>query len=630
MTGYYNRLRNIVWLLCLLALSVPVIAQTAGDKELQARITEKKTNKIRESDLLDAQRRTFALALVTSLAEEARNYQELALRPRVLANAADTLWPADNDAARIMFRRAWEAAEKADTQEVTLKTPAGVPPAAAGMVTELRRIGGHDLRSQVLAIAARRDGALGEELLNKLQVATKRETADAKNDSNVNAVDSWSDSEASLRRLQLARRLLDDGQIEPALEFAAPLLNKVNANSINFLSTLRERMPEAADERFAGLLALAEFDPSSDANTASGLSSYVFTPGLYVTFNADGTARWSQPEGITAPPNLSASLRNRFFGTAASILLRPLPPPDQDFTSSGRTGKYMVVNRLLPLFDRFAPDMGVALRSQLRALLSDGPLRGGEDNPLLTQGLPEEKSGAPLEGVQDRLDHAKTSNERDRIYADAAVTLAGKGDARAQDLADKIVETDRRGQVRRYVDFQFVQLAIRKKDAAEVSRIAKAGQLTHSQRVWAYTQAARLLLNSERSRSLEILEEAISEARRMEAGDPDRARVLIGVAKQLVMADRVRSWEILGEAVTAANSSERFTGEAAPLHFSMLATRSGIKITSVGGEDFSLSSVLRSLAEDDFDRSITLAKSFKYTAPRATAMLAIADSVLSK
>ena len=99
MTGYYNRLRNIVWLLCLLALSVPVIAQTAGDKELQARITEKKTNKIRESDLLDAQRRTFALALVTSLAEEARNYQELALRPRVLANAADTLWP------RIMMQR---------------------------------------------------------------------------------------------------------------------------------------------------------------------------------------------------------------------------------------------------------------------------------------------------------------------------------------------------------------------------------------------------------------------------------------------------------------------------------------------------------------------------------------------
>ncbi|MGI8917112.1 MAG: hypothetical protein ACR2H6_00830 [Pyrinomonadaceae bacterium] len=623
---------NLVALLCSFALTPPTLAQTAAKNEPHTNTHKQEIPKDSETDSLALQQRTFAISLVTSVAEEARGYQDLALRSRVLARAADTLWEAESETARLLFRRAWEAAEKGDAAEPTLKTPEGFPQAGIAMVTALRRISGHDLRAGVLAVAARRDRALGEEFLNKLQDATKREAADSKDSSNtVNAADSWSNSEAASKRLQLARRLLDDGEIDRAMEFAAPLLDMVNANSILFLSALREKRPEAADQRFAFLLAGAENDPSSDANTASGLSSYVFTPGVYVTFFADGNARWSQSEETTAPPNLSPALRNRFFQAAGSILLRPLPPPDQDFTSSGRIGKYMIVKRLLPLFEQYAPDMAVALRSQLSALMSDGPSRSlGDDSPLLTQGLQsEETPGKLLETMQERLDHAKNSLERDRIYADAAVALANQGDARALDLADKIGDSERRGQVRRYVDFQFVKLAIRKKNASEVARLAKAGQLTHTERVWAYTQAARLLINSERPRSLELLEEAAAEARRIGVDDPDRASSLIAVAKQFVTADRVRAWETLAEAAKAANANEKFTGDNVQIH-SAVVTRSGLKISSISGEDFSLTGVLWPLAKDDLYRSIDLAKSFKNDAPRAAALLAIADAMLKK
>lgn len=238
--------------------------------------------------------------------------------------------------------------------------------------------------SEHLSLAARRDHTLGEEFLSKLEGDTKRETGDSRNGSS--ASDSWSDSEAASKRIQLARKLLDDGDIDRALAFAAPVLDKVNANSIGFLSTLRGKNRGAADQRFAFLLTRAESDPASDANTASGLSSYVFTPGLYVTFSPDGGVRWSQPAETSAPPNLSAELWNAFFQAAGSILLRPLPPPDQDFTTSGRTGKYMVIKRLLPLFDQYVSDMAVALRSQLSGLTDGGPARGlGDDNPLLKQ-----------------------------------------------------------------------------------------------------------------------------------------------------------------------------------------------------------------------------------------------------
>jgi hypothetical protein len=605
---------------CLVALSFSTVAQTVAEKKSQTKISDAQS--------LESQRRTFAISLVTSLADEAHAYHDRALRSRVLARAADTLWNADRDTARTLFRKAWDAAEKGDAEELTLKNLDGVPSTAAEMVTALRRSSGHDLRADVLALAAKRDQILGEEFLNKLTQNTDRETADRTN--GPISQNSNNNPEAVSKRLNLASKLLDEGEVERALSFATPALNQVNANSIGFLSRLREKRPEAADQRFAVLLARAELDPSSDANTISGLSSYAFTPGFYVTFNKDGSARWTQPESI-APlktPNLPATLVNKFFQVAAAILLRPLPPPDQDFTTSGPIGKYMVVKRLLPLFEQHAPDTAVALRSQLQAL-SDNP-RGelSDERFSLRQGFQtDEPSGSMLERMQDKLDHARSSRERDLIYGDVAAMLASQGDARAQDFAQKIEDSGRRGQVRQYVDFELVRFALREKKPSEATRRAASEQLTHPQRGWAYIKTAQLLMGSERQSALELLEEAANQARRIEPEDPNRARLLIGVATQFFTADRIRAWEIMGEVVKAANNSAKFNGENVELHFPFV-TKSGLRITSVGGADFGLSGVLRSLAKDDLYRSIDLAKSFKNDAPRAVAVLAIASSLL--
>jgi hypothetical protein len=618
---------NCVSLFFLLIPSL-TIGQTYKEKKPGPATIGRESKSVVEEEMPEAQRRAFVISLVTSLADDARAYRDLALRPRVLARAADTLWPADTEMARALFWRAWEAAEKGDAEEVTLKANDNAPP----MVVALRRISVRDLRSEVLNLAARRDRALAEEFLSKLTAATRKEADDSKNNSNThNPSDGWSISEIESKRLQIARKLIDDGEIERALEFAAPALDYVSASSIGFLSALRQRSPERADQRFALLLARTEIDPSADANRVSGLSSYVFTPGLYVTFNSDGSARWTQPDEPAAPPNLSAVLRARFFQVAGSILLRPLPPVEQDFSSSGSTGKYMVVRRLLPFFDQYSPETASALHALLNDLAKSAGSGSANDNPFISQGLePEESAGNTLEKMQDRLDHAKTSRQRDRIYADAAVALANQNDAHAQDLADKIDDPERRTQVRRYVDFQFVQVAIKRKEPSEVARLARAGQLTHTQRAWAYTQAAQLLMNSQRPRSLEWLQGAADEARRIDADDPDRARVLIGVATQLVAIDRVRAWETMGEAIKSANSADKFTGDNVQLDFSILPTRSGIKISSVAAKDFGLSGVIRLLTQEDLYRSLELARTFKNDAPRATATLAIARAVLEK
>jgi hypothetical protein len=607
----------------ILSLSVPfVVCPQAVVEKSEAKPTGEKSAKANE-EMLAAQRRSYAVSEVISLADEARRYLDQALRAHVLARAASTLWDADRETSRTLFQRAWEAAEMADAEALT---KSGERPQFAA----LKRALGHDNRSEVIRLAANRDRALGEGLLKKLTEAKEREAKDATDKKKPDPYDSILGTEATSKRLEVARSLLDDGQIDMALEFAAPALNEVNQGSIYFLSELRQKRPTAADERFAFLLTRAEADPGSDANTVSGLSCYAFTPGSYITYGPDGNAMWGSGPSAAPRPDLPVGLRQRFFQVAAGILGRPAPPAEQDYTTSGRAGKSMVIKRLLPLFTRYAPDLAPVLYAQLASLNGDLPAGVQNRDSLLTWNLrPEPSASETLQTMQDKIDHAKSSWERDRIYQDAAIALSSNGDPRAREIAKEIEDSSLRDQVRRYVDFGLVQSAVSSKKTEEIIRLAKTGELVRIWRVWAYLQAAHLLMTSDRPHALSILEDAATEARRLDVSDPDRARALLGVATQFVTADPVHAWEILNEAVKAANSAEEFNGEDTHVN-AQLWTREGVKTRSVNVADFGLRVVLGLLARDELQRSLELAKAFKNEKPRATAILSVLDTVLEK
>lgn len=571
-----------------------------------------------------AQRRTMGISLVTSLAEEARSFKDQTRRARVQARAADVLWDTDQEKSRELFRRAWEAAEAADADAARQRAEDMRKMKASGGPMILR--GGPDLRSEVLRLVAKRDRKLGEEFLKVLDEANDKARADA--------IEARRDDSAFAnpsQRLQLARRLAEEGLVERAMEFAAPALNKVGIDSIFFLSTLREKNAQIADAAFANLMTVVASDPLSDANTVSGLSSYLFTPFLYVTFEASGGSNQNRGRGPTPAPDVPQPLRTNFLRLAYQILMQPLPAPDQDHTTSGRTGKYLVIKRLLPVFEQFAADLAPGLRTQMTAIASYVPpdMQQG-DNRAVTNGiLPESTEGDPYQRMQERLDRTGKADERDAIYADYAVALTDKGDPRARDLVDKIENTELRKNVKAYTDFQLTQLAVRNKDASEIARLAKTGELTSIQRVWAYTTAARLLKDSERARAADLLEAALAEARRISNSDPDRARSLTAVASGLVEIDAVRAWETLAEVVKAANSAEAFTGEDSRIS-SRLQTPQMVVMTNASAAEFDLITVFRLLARADFLRSIQVARTFTGEAPRAVAVLAIAQSLLEK
>jgi hypothetical protein len=605
-----------------------------------AKTSAKKPATAAEADPMVEVRRTTAISLVNTLADDARTFRDPALRARVQARSADALWDTDRERARALFRRAWDEAESADAESDRRM--------AEERARQERESGYFSmqlppsLRTEVLRLAAKRDRTLGEEFLAKLDEARKHES-DSAATSNERPTDSTQGGQkrpdpfdtpsAVAKRLRLAVQLLEDGDADRAMQFADPALGAVSPPALEFLARLRAKNAQAADERYAAMVNRAAMNPESDANTASLLASYIFSPSLFMTFTHDAGSSANSWGRVPAPTNISPQLRTAYFRAAASILLRPTPTPDQDRSSAGRAGWYMVIARLLPLFDQFAPDNATALRAKLASLAADTPeeLRQPGANNALTRGLvPEDPNRDRVQETLNRLDGAKTAEDRDAVYIDAVFSAMQQKDPRVEEFLNKIEDTDVRKRLRAYVDFEATRAAVNDKDVTEVLKLARGGTLSSIQRAWALTEAARLLAKKEPGRAVELLDEALTEAKeRIDAASKERASALVAIATQLIELDRPRAWEVMLEVVKASNAAKDYTGEDGRLN-TRFQTKNMTMASSGGVQSFDLGDIFARLAREDLQRAADLARTFDGESPRAFATLAIARSVLDK
>jgi hypothetical protein len=573
------------------------------------------------ADPLAAQRRATAAALLTSLADKARDFRDMTLRTRAQARAADALWELDPELARTLFRRAWADADAADREIARKREEDRKAQLAAGGVA--MQSAPPQLRAEVLRLAGRRDPALGEEFLALLARPDEKDSAQP------GAGDlPYGISPAELQRLGLALRLLEEGDTTRAVQFAGPVLGRVSLPSLKFLSALREKDAPTADRLFTTLVARASSDPSSDANTVSMLSSYVFTPFKYFTsYKTSGTGTSAGRD--TPAPDVSPALRDSLMRAAAQILLRPATPQEYDLTSAGRAGSYLIIKRLLPLFDRYAPDMSAALNARAASLRPDVPERllAAEAEGGFSLSKPDRpQQGDGVQAALERAEHTTGVAERDDIYAATAVNAAWQGDPRAQEIVEKISDADLLRRVRSFTDFAFVQSALKKKDAEGALARARKADLTPLQRAWALERAADLA-KTDRAGATALLDEAVASARRIADDDPGRAQALVAVATRYEKLDRARAWELMGEVVKAANTAPAFTGEDGEMSVRFKSRRGGW-MTSFDVEEFNLAGVLSALAAEDMNRAVQLADGFSNEAAHTSAVLAVARSVL--
>ena len=609
---FLPRLAPVALLLCLSVLTA--VAQTTPPKTAapKAAATSDAEQQVRI-------RRAQARSLLIALSTDARTVRDQTLRARSLARIADALWQVDEEQGRLMFRKAWEAAEVAD-QESDRKIQQDVE-------EQKSRTGGFaislppNLRREVLRLAARHDRALSEEFLEKLK-SQKAEMAPGvpRQTGRLN--------EALSQRLNVAKELMQNGEMERALEFAAPALAVVGIDSINFLSDLREKNAAAADERYAALLTTAAGNPQSDANTVSLLSSYIFTPHLFMTFSGGGV-NTSQSAQKIVPADVSPALRNAFFQSAAGILLRPLPPADQTQNSPNVQARYLALKRLLPFFEQGAPsEMVESLRAQLNALTELVPEQARREDDSINEGLRSEKPAEEREqSLLDRIERAKTADERDALYIELAQMMVGHGDMKARDYISKVEDSDTRKEAQGYIDGSLAIFAVNKKKPDQALELVQKGELTHPQKAWVLTQVAKILATTDKQRATDLIEDAASEARRIDASDPARPQALIAVASALKEIDPARAWDATFEAVKAANSAESFTGEDAKMILKFQSkNQSSIHTNDV--PEFDLEGIFRDLANQDYDRAVELARGFEGEGPRAVATIAIARAIL--
>jgi hypothetical protein len=606
----------------ILIVSLGAPAQRKDTTTSQPKNSNDKAARDPEAERLLRERRENAQSLLISLAADAVKFDDQTLRARTQARIADALWDADAERARTLFRNAWDAAEVAD-QESQKRQDEEIRQARAKTGGGYAIASPPELRREVLRLAAKHDRALGEEFLEKFKQQKAQEAADARNRNRSN--------ESVSERLGLARQLLEAGDKERALQFADPILNTVTIETVDFLSSLREVDPAAADQRYAVMLTGAVGNPQSDANTVSLLSAYIFTPHLFVTFHGTG-AGTSQTGSRIDPPNVPPALRESFLRAGASILLRPLPPPGQDQTSSGTDGQYLMIKRLMPLFEQFGtPDTVAALRTQLEVLSSlvRESTRQRDDDAMregIRPGLPatdREKS------LLNQIERAKTSTEQDQLYMQLAMYLANKGDLRARDYVGKIEQSEMRNNLRPFIDSSLAARAVGKKDVNQALELIRTGELTHLQKAYFLSQSAKLLAKSDHDKAESLIEDGAMEARRIDPADSDRARAFFAVTNAVRVVNPAATWDVIGEAIKAANSAETFTGEDGQLTFSFYAKgSSSVHQSSVA--DFDVAGVFGALTQESYEKAVDLARGFQYDAPRANATIAIARAVLEE
>ena len=556
------------------------------------------------------QRRATAMSMLQSLAIEARSYRDEPLRARVQGRIADVIWTQNKEAARELFRRAWDVAEALDQAGSTANTPG---PRQTGGRTQPRA----RLRREILQLVATRDPKLGEEFLARM---TNKDPADPKA-----AATPVSSAEIS-ERLMMANQFLRANNIERALQFADPALTIVSERSISFLVELRDKNAAAADQRFLLLLHNADRDASSDANTVSMLTSYVFTPSVYVSVLRNGS-----PFGNTYParatPEINPTVRRSFFEVTARILLRPLPQIDE--STAGRAGTHFIASRLLPLFQRFAPDLVGPISAQLASMGPDVAQKTSSTGEIaLNRGLNGTDRPSFDDELKERLDRAKNVDERDKAYAHAAISAADAADPRAPDFVDKIEDPDTRKGVKTFVDYMLIRGLIRDKKADAALAQIRTADLPITLRAQFLTEIGKLVGKNDRTRAIELFNEALADARRLEQTS-DQAYLLLALLRQFSAIDRVRTWEILSETTKAANRIADFTGENGQTAFT-LEGKFGIRLTMELASPFDLAEMFEQLAQENFYQALDASKAFTGDSPKAIAMIAVGRAVLDE
>jgi hypothetical protein len=290
----------------------------------------------------------------------------------------------------------------------------------------------------------------------------------------------------------------------------------------------------------------------------------------------------------------------------------------------------MVATRLLPLFEKFNPNLATQIKTRLSEM--SGNIPSGLLNPELVNKLRKGISNPDYnENLQEILGRAKqltNASMRNRLYIQAAMLAAEHGDNSAKEILQGIDDDDLRDRVRAYICMVLARHALRKKDLEAALEFARSEPLSPVERVWIYTQAVDLINTKSPGKVTALIMESVAEARRIDSTDPDRARALTAITLQLMKYKPQLAKPYLIESLTAVDKANNFDSDDGILAIS-LETPVGDWATTYDAPNFRLKKLFRELAKEDFFQAINMTENLKSKEARSAATIAIGEMILT-
>ncbi|HYE66278.1 MAG TPA: hypothetical protein VD966_11895 [Pyrinomonadaceae bacterium] len=608
----------------------PVWAQQRGRPRPPAAKNEEATDARREQ----------AIALLNETADAARSFDDLFYGARIQTLAADALWPFDQQRARVIFRRAWEAAtasDRAEQEEASRESGERVDASGASFT---------ESRDEVLAKAAARDAQLAEAFLRDLLDEKSHENGATRNERPARRTPWRELSAGGVRRLALARELLERGEYARAHEIAAPLINEgVSGDLIALILQLRVHKPAEADTLYLRLLERTLADAQADANDVLLLSSVLISPGLLVVVDEHGALQFrpSVHRSASVGPrwaNVPQAVRNAFFNVAARVLLSSFGPSAGAGATQKLIASYFAIGRLLPLFEREAAQYASELRVRLGALANEieSSRRDLLSSKLDLYSLTSGRAGDPLRPQVEQLARARSAAERDQLSL-AIVKTAARNRLwdRARRAAASVEDLEARRAALSFIavsqiaDISRAYADDKEDDYESVVRFVSGADVPPLASAWGFAQAALIAARKkERQRVRELLNEAERHAARVDHGTPQRIAAYAVVTGAAARLERRRAWELLSQLVRATNAVEDYAGGEISLEIAARenSTEGASDHFSVTAEAFRLDVVFAKMARLDFAKALAEARSLEGDVPKAIASLAIARTVL--
>jgi hypothetical protein len=587
--------------------------------------------------------REAVLALMET-ADAARSFEDLYERAGVQADAADALWPFDEQAARSILRRAWDVTT------------------APGVVPAFRREGEREeetietvvrARRAVIEVAFKHDARTGDVYMKALMqgFALSEDTwrvASGEGESQSTSEVRRRMSLENDQRLVTAYGLIEEGAYESAAVAAAPALSGgVSGQLVSFIIALRAHAPREGDALYVRLLERTRADSWADANDVLLLSQPIVSPDLQVLINPDGSAHM-RPANYSdeamrrafngAPPEV----RLAFYATAAAVLLRPPRQTEDEANAKAETAAlYFTTGRLLPFFEREAAQYAPALQARMAALSAEidaGRAQSLSAN-MKTLSLTPENPVDPIADTLEELSREKDSGRRDRVRLRAVMTAARRALwNRARTIAAEVEDAQAQREAQRVIAIYQVMNDGRAYDDEpdgheRAAEFARAAEVPPEFRAAGLAQAAELAARAgKRARAEALFEEALLFANQAEKPGARSLTALAFVAQAAARVNAARTWDVLPALVARANETEDLSNVRLQfeVNYPSYAEADGGPVSSVPDDALSLEDAFEAAARTNFRRALKDARTFEDGPTRASVTIAVARVALEK